>query len=91
MHRGIAIKLGGRGLQDPRLQPLGEAHQFEPLMRQEMLDIAPRAGEENIDAQNFRALSQQPFAQMRAEEAGAAGDQHALRQMTPKLPASIRQ
>ena len=43
-----------------------------------MLDVAPRAGEEVVDAQHVVALLEQLFAEMRADEAGPAGDQHAL-------------
>ncbi len=39
------------------------------------------AGEEIVDAEDVGALGQQPLAQMRAEKAGAAGDQNALLQM----------
>ena len=51
---------------------------FSPM---QMLDVAPRAGEEIVDADDFRALRQQAVAQMRAEEAGAAGHHDALLQM----------
>ena len=41
-----------------------------------MLRLAP--GEEVVDAEHFVAVLEQPLAQMRAEESGAAGDQDAL-------------
>ena len=53
------------------------AHEVEVLVLDEMLDVAPRAGEEIIDAQHIGAFPQQPLAKMRAEEARASGDQHA--------------
>src|SRR4051812_36843652 len=43
-----------------------------------MLDIAPCAGEEIIDAQHVMAAGEQLLAEMRAYEAGPAGNQHAL-------------
>ena len=40
--------------------------------------LSLRAGEEVVDAEHVVALGQQPLAQMRAEEAGAAGDENAF-------------
>ena len=37
-----------------------------------------RAGEEVVDAQHVVAVREQPVAQVRAEEAGAAGDEDPL-------------
>ena len=57
------------------------ADQFEVLVVKEMLDIAARAGEEIVDADNVRAVRQQALAEMRTEKAGAAGDQYAFFEM----------
>src|SRR5206468_11658211 len=50
----------------------------EPWVIEQVLDIALRSGEEVVNAEHFVAVLQQPLAQMRAEESGAAGDQDAL-------------
>ena len=42
------------------------------------VDIAPRAGEIIIDADDAGAGVKQTLAEMRAEKSGAAGDQYAL-------------
>jgi hypothetical protein len=47
-----------------------------------VLDVAARAGEEIVDAENLGAFGQQAVAKMRAEEAGAPGHQNAVRKMT---------
>ena len=39
-------------------------------------DVVLAAGEVVVDAQHVVAVAQQPLAEMRAEEAGAAGHQH---------------
>ena len=57
------------------------ADQLEALVVEQMLDVAPRAGEEIVEADDLRALRQQALAEMRAEKAGAAGDQNTLLQM----------
>ncbi len=120
----VAVDLAGRGLEDARAQPLGEAQhvdravhrrlgrldrvvlvvdrrrragevvdlvdldverkrhvvadELEARMVVQVLDVALGAGEEIVDAEHLVALLQQPVAQMRAEESGAAGDQDAL-------------
>ena len=51
-------------------------YQLEPLSADEMGDVALGAGEEIIDADDVRAPLQQALAQMRAEEAGAAGHEN---------------
>ena len=48
--------------------------QFEALVIKQVFDIAARAAEEIVDADDVGALTQQPFAQVRAQEARAAGD-----------------
>ena len=118
----VAVHLAGRGLQDPRLDPLGQAehvdravhaglgrlhrvvlvvdragragqvvdlvdldvereghvvaHQLEHRVAHQVGDVALGAGEVVVDAQHVVAVGEQPLAQVRAEEAGAAGDQH---------------
>ena len=51
-------------------------HQLEAVVIEHGVDIAPRAGEIIVGADDARALRQQPLAQMRTEKAGAAGHQH---------------
>ena len=53
------------------------AHQLEARMSQERRDIAARSGEEIVDAEYVVSPRDQAFAQMRADEAGSAGDQYA--------------
>jgi hypothetical protein len=60
--------------------------QLEALVAEQMLDVAAGAAEEVVDADDVGALGQEPLAQMRAEEAGAAGDQDALFQMHSGFP-----
>ena len=117
---GVAVDLAGRGLEDLRLGPLGQAqhvdravhaglgglhrvvlvvdrrgragqvvdlvdldveregdvvaHQLEVRVVQQVDDVVLGAGEEVVDAQHVVAVGQQAVAQVRAEEAGAAGD-----------------
>jgi hypothetical protein len=47
-------------------------------MLEQMRDIAFVAGEEIIDAQHLMPIADQAIAEMRAEEAGPAGDQDAF-------------
>src|SRR5262245_48318632 len=54
------------------------ADELEALSANQVLDVAPGAGEKVVDADHFRALRQQPVAQMRAQKAGAAGHHDAL-------------
>jgi hypothetical protein len=48
---------------------------------EQALDIAAGADEEIVDAGDDRPVGQQALTQMRAEKAGATGDQHAFFQM----------
>src|SRR4029079_8945618 len=52
--------------------------EFEALLANEVLYVAARAGEKIVDADDFRAPRQQMVAQMRTEEARAAGHHDAL-------------
>ena len=54
------------------------AHSLEMRVRQQMRDIVLAPGEVIIDAQYVMAARQEPLAQMRAEKAGAAGNEDAL-------------
>ena len=54
------------------------AHQLEVRVADEVRDVVFRAGEEVVHAQHVVALGQEPLAQVRADEAGAAGHQNAL-------------
>jgi hypothetical protein len=53
-----------------------------------MRDVLMPAGIEVVNAQDLAFLLQQPFAEMRAEEAGAAGDKNAFSEhgLTARLP-----
>jgi hypothetical protein len=48
------------------------AQDFEPRMVEEMCDVAPRAREEIVDADDFVAPAQQRVAQMTPDETRAA-------------------
>ncbi len=119
MHRGVAIHLGGRGLENPSPEPLGQ-HQhvdgaqhvrfdgldrvvlvmnrrgragqivdlvdfdeerlghvvpedLELLVIEQVLDVLSAAGEEVVQADDMVALCEEPFAEVGADEAGAAG------------------
>ena len=43
-----------------------------------MLDVPAPAGDEIVEADHGRAVGDQPVAQVRADESGAAGDQRNL-------------
>jgi hypothetical protein len=51
------------------------AQQLEARMADQVLDVAPRTGEEVVDAQHVVAAFEQLLAQVRAQEAGTAGDE----------------
>lgn len=53
------------------------AQHFEARMPQQVGDVALGAGVEVVDAQHIVPVAQQAVAQVRAEKARAAGDQHA--------------
>jgi len=120
----VAIDLAGRGLEDPRVQPLGQAqhvdgavhaglgglhrivlvvdrrsrageivdlvdldiererhvmaHQLEARIAQAIDDVLLVAGEIVVDAQDVVAARQKALAEMRPQEARAAGDQYPL-------------
>ncbi len=50
--------------------------QFEPRMPDQMNDVRLAAGEEVVDAEDVVTFRYQSVAQMRTEEAGAAGDKN---------------
>jgi hypothetical protein len=53
------------------------AHQLEVRVFQQVCDVVFGAGEEVVQADDIVAVVQQAFAQVRAEETGAAGDKGA--------------
>ena len=54
------------------------AHRLEPGMAEEMGDVVLAPGEVVVDAEHVVAARDQAVAEMRAEEAGAPGHQHAF-------------
>ena len=54
------------------------AHQLEARVPEQMRDVVLVAGEEVVDAEHVVAFVDQPVAEMRAEKAGAAGDENSL-------------
>ena len=68
------------------------AHQLEAAVVEQRLDVVAGAGEEVVDADHVGAHVEQPLAEMRAEESGAAGDQDALFEMheCPSASAAFR-
>ena len=53
--------------------------ELESGMVQQVRDIGTRSGEQIVHAQDLVPFVDQPFAQMRAQESGASGDQNARR------------
>ncbi len=49
------------------------ADELEALVADQVVDVLAAAGDQVVDADHAVALGQQPLAQVRAEEAGAAG------------------
>ena len=54
------------------------AHEFEALVVEQMGHVAAPAREVVVDAEHLVAGGQEPLAEMRAEETGAAGDEDAF-------------
>ena len=54
------------------------ADQLEAVVVEQVQDVVARAGEEVVDAEHVVPVREQPLAEERAEEAGAAGDKDAL-------------
>jgi hypothetical protein len=48
-------------------------HDFEPAVIQQMLDVFSSAGEEVVETGDAVTFGKEPFAKMRADEAGATG------------------
>jgi hypothetical protein len=48
--------------------------QLKPMVIEQVIDVAPRAGEEVIDAYDDSTIREQPLTEVRAEEASPAGD-----------------
>jgi hypothetical protein len=57
------------------------ADKLEALVINQMLYVASGAGEEVVEADDLRALSQQAFAEVRAQKTGPTGHQYTLRKM----------
>ena len=55
--------------------------QFEVLVLKQMLDIAARASEEIVDADDDRSAGQQALAEMGAEKPSTAGNDHPFFEM----------
>ncbi len=64
-------------------------HQLEARVVQEVRDVAPRAGEEIVDAEHFRTVGEQPVAKMRAEEPRPAGDQNSRVRNAVPSPSAL--
>jgi hypothetical protein len=52
-------------------------NKLKPTVVEQMIDVALRAGEEIIDANDVRAACEQAIKEMRAEEASTPGNQYA--------------
>jgi hypothetical protein len=52
-------------------------NKLEPMMVDQMIDVALRASEEIVDAYDVPTISEQSLTEMRAEKAGSAGNQYA--------------
>jgi hypothetical protein len=52
-------------------------NKLKPTVVEQMIDVALRAGEEIIDANDVRAACEQAITEMRAEEASTPGNQYA--------------
>ena len=56
-------------------RPVITREELETLVREQMRDVLPAAGEEIVEADDFVAVLKKPVAKVGAEEAGAAGDE----------------
>jgi hypothetical protein len=54
------------------------AHQLETPVVEQMLDIAPCAGEEIVHAKHFRSVFQQTVAEVRTKKSRTSGHQYSL-------------
>ena len=59
------------------------AHELEQGVRAEVGDVLPAGGEEVVDAQDLVSPRQQPLAQVRSDEPGAAGNQNPFHVFLP--------
>jgi hypothetical protein len=48
--------------------------QLKPMVIEQVIDVAPRAGEEVIDAYDDSTIREQPLTEVRTEEASPAGN-----------------
>jgi hypothetical protein len=53
-------------------------HELETWLVEQVVEVRTRAGVEVVHDEHVMSLVEQPPGQVRADEAGAAGDQHAL-------------
>jgi hypothetical protein len=56
------------------------ADAFKVRVSHEVTDIILAPGKEVVEAQDLMSLDKKPFAEMRTEKAGAAGDEYPLHQ-----------
>jgi hypothetical protein len=52
-------------------------NKLEPMMVEQMINVALRASEEIVDAYDVPTISEQSLTEMRAEKASSAGNQYA--------------
>src|SRR5262249_3642865 len=61
-------------------------NKLEPMMVEQMINVALRASEEIVDAYDVPTISEQSLTEMRAEKAGSPGNQYACFKMhTPEF------
>jgi hypothetical protein len=62
-------------------------NKLEPMMVEQMINVALRASEEIVDTYDVPTISEQSLTEMRAEKAGSPGNQYACFKMhTPEFP-----
>jgi hypothetical protein len=52
-------------------------NKFEPMMVEQMINVALRASEEIVQANDIPTISEQSLTEMRTEKAGSASNQYA--------------
>ena len=75
MSRRVKEVKGGEAAKTEAKEKSLVSHQFKPGMIDEVPHILPCPGKEIIDTQHIVALTEQAFAQVRAQKPGGAGDQ----------------
>src|SRR5262249_8852848 len=62
-------------------------NKLEPMMVEQLINVALRASEEIVDTYDVPTISEQSLTEMRAEKAGSPGNQYACFKMhTPEFP-----